>query len=215
MKKKCPKCGIEKELTTDNFQKSSANKNGFSYACKKCLNEKSNKHRNNMIKKKKITIIEKKCNKCKKVKKMKEFYNSIEHIDGHRPNCKECEKITRNKRLNTLNGAIKEGIRFAKRRSKKKKLKFNLTKEFIHELYHKQKGLCVISNIKMEYKSGHDQYFRNPYKLSIDRIDSTQGYIEGNIQLVCAKVNNMKNEMDQDEFLKLCKIIIINNEHVI
>ena len=50
-----------------------------------------------------------------------------------------------------------------------------------------------------------------PYNISIDRIDSSKGYIKGNIQLVCGIVNVMKSDSSEDEFLQLCKKIVEHN----
>jgi hypothetical protein len=45
----------------------------------------------------------------------------------------------------------------------------------------------------------------NPRSCSIDRIDSSQGYIPGNIQLVTAKTNVSKGNMNNKEFIEYCK----------
>ena len=47
-------------------------------------------------------------------------------------------------------------------------------------------------------------------KVSPDRIDSSLGYIKGNVQLVLASVNTFKMDMCQDEFIALCKAIAKN-----
>lgn len=42
---------------------------------------------------------------------------------------------------------------------------------------------------------------------SLDRIVSTKGYVEGNVQWVCKMVNIMKNVYDQEDFINMCKKI--------
>lgn len=42
---------------------------------------------------------------------------------------------------------------------------------------------------------------------SLDRIDSSKGYIEGNIQWVHKDINFMKQEMDENSFFCWCGII--------
>ena len=37
------------------------------------------------------------------------------------------------------------------------------------------------------------------WKVSIDRIDSSKGYIKGNVQLVCVLYNLMKNKLPEEE----------------
>ena len=50
-----------------------------------------------------------------------------------------------------------------------------------------------------------------PTNLSLDRIDSSQGYTEDNVQLVCRIVNIMKNDLSVDEFVGWCKLIEVHN----
>jgi hypothetical protein len=47
----------------------------------------------------------------------------------------------------------------------------------------------------------------NPRSCSIDRIDSSQGYVPGNIQLVTAKTNVSKGNMNNKEFIEYCKSV--------
>lgn len=44
--------------------------------------------------------------------------------------------------------------------------------------------------------------------VSIDRIDSKLGYLDGNIQLTCVAPNKMKREMPQDEFVEWCRLVV-------
>lgn len=49
---------------------------------------------------------------------------------------------------------------------------------------------------------------------SIDRIDSSNGYIEDNIQWVHKDVNMMKQKMTNIELIEMCKLIVENNNEV-
>ena len=46
---------------------------------------------------------------------------------------------------------------------------------------------------------------------SLDRIDSKEGYIEGNVQWVVSKVNMMKQQYSQEDFIEVCKAVAFNN----
>lgn len=50
-----------------------------------------------------------------------------------------------------------------------------------------------------------------PNSPSIDRIDSTKGYTEDNVQWVIWVVNDAKSNMSMDDFLGLCKDIALLN----
>ena len=43
---------------------------------------------------------------------------------------------------------------------------------------------------------------------SLDRIDSSKGYIPGNVQWVHKKINMMKNRLPDSEFIALCAAVV-------
>lgn len=84
-------------------------------------------------------------------------------------------------------------------------LTYYIDLQYLHELWDKQKGLCALSGMPMTY------YFdsgRVPTNLSVDRIDSSLGYIKGNIQLVCMAVNQMKSDLTVEQLKYFCKSIL-------
>lgn len=75
-------------------------------------------------------------------------------------------------------------------------------------LFLKQDRKCALSGILLTFpKKSKDKN----YNASLDRIDSSKGYIEGNIQWVDKHVNKMKNDFDQDYFIGICKKISQKN----
>ena len=61
-------------------------------------------------------------------------------------------------------------------------------------------------NIPMQTKAGNLDF--NGWNASLDRIDSSKGYIKDNVQWVHRDVNIMKNSFDEDYFIKMCRFII-------
>jgi hypothetical protein len=45
--------------------------------------------------------------------------------------------------------------------------------------------------------------FNDPLTVSVDRIDSTVGYVENNVQLVCQWINIAKGKLGNDAFKAL------------
>lgn len=43
--------------------------------------------------------------------------------------------------------------------------------------------------------------------ISVDRIDSRLGYVQGNVQLICWQVNIAKHDLSSEDFLKLCRSV--------
>lgn len=92
---------------------------------------------------------------------------------------------------------------------RKKTHEFTVTKEYLHYLWKKQKGICRYSGMKMTHiKDGTGYHLSN---VSIDRIDNNKGYVKRNIALVCLATNMMKYTLDLDELVDWCKLIADNN----
>lgn len=47
---------------------------------------------------------------------------------------------------------------------------------------------------------------------SLDRIDSSKGYIPGNVQWVDKRVNYMKQALPEGEFAELCRLVYLNRK---
>lgn len=93
--------------------------------------------------------------------------------------------------------------------AKKKRERRDLTVDYLFDLYNKQQGLCAVSGRVMTYIAGEG---RVPTNMSIDRINSNIGYVEGNIQLACVQANKMKMELTREELYSWCKDIIETNK---
>jgi hypothetical protein len=49
---------------------------------------------------------------------------------------------------------------------------------------------------------------------SLDRIDSTLGYVTGNVQWVHKSVNHMKSDTPEEEFVEWCRRIVAHSDSV-
>ena len=109
-----------------------------------------------------------------------------------------------------LNKCLRLRFLGARRRALNSNIEFNITFEYIKELWNEQKGICALSNVPMTYllKEG-----RTPTNISIDKIDRTKGYIKGNIQLVCMACNQIKSDLTEEEMYNFCKKIVKTYEN--
>lgn len=136
-------------------------------------------------------------------------------------------KIKRRKRCEAITLAFKEGrkkpsrwnatgtknifgarINQWKSNATKRKLDYDVEKEYLQLLYEKQNGKCAYTGIELlspttykEYNSG----VGSPYNISLDRIDSKKGYIYGNLQFVCVWVNSSKGNMPDEMFKEVLR----------
>ena len=71
----------------------------------------------------------------------------------------------------------------------------NLTENYLSELWKIQDGRCALSNIPIHLKNGKHKL----NTASLDRIDSSIGYVEGNVQFVSYGINLAKNSFSNDD----------------
>lgn len=132
----------------------------------------------------------KNCSKCKIVKPFEDFYRynrtpSKRYKGGleYSSQCKNCAKQTvkdcyrRRPALHMLERA--------KQRSRKKGFEFNLTVEDIEPL----PSHCPVFGFSFEPNNGT----QNPKAYSLDRIDSSKGYVKGNVAVISYLANRLKN----------------------
>lgn len=65
-----------------------------------------------------------------------------------------------------------------------------------------QKGKCALSGLPIQAAGDFDKI-----TASIDRINNSEGYTPGNVQLVHKRINMMRGSLPVDEFVSLCKAV--------
>ena len=89
-----------------------------------------------------------------------------------------------------------------KKHAKQREMPFNLTKEEMWKQFLKQNKTCALTGRPLSFCRGKETYETTA---SLDRIDSTKGYVRGNVQWVHKDINWFKRDYPQDKFLKMCK----------
>lgn len=91
--------------------------------------------------------------------------------------------------------------------AKERNISFNVSIEYAWKIFLDQNGVCKLSGKKLKFAYGEKDG-----NASLDRIDSTRGYEVGNIQWLDKKINLMKLDLPEDEFVGLCKSVVKQNE---
>jgi hypothetical protein len=93
---------------------------------------------------------------------------------------------------------------------KSRKLPFKITIEYAWALFLEQDKCCALTGLPIDTsQSSKNKEWSST--ASLDRIDSSQGYIPGNVQWVHKDVNQMKWTLSQDRFINVCKLVV--NKH--
>ena len=203
--KTCPICGKTLPLNRKFFKRNSDGT--FHDACRYCDDkEKRNAEWNgNLLK----------CHICGKYLPVDKFSHTdhYPYRDNHDARCTDCktkqmqevrEKYDDETRLAKI---LRTRFYAARERAKKKGLDFDLTIEFLKELWEKQDGKCAITKLPMTFLNDNGRVYTN---VSIDQIEPNAGYIKKNIQLVCMAVNQLKSDLTMNEVLTICKSIVEN-----
>ena len=88
-------------------------------------------------------------------------------------------------------------------------IKVTITHRFISELLEKQNGKCALTGLLIIMSPLSKNRCNNT--ASLDRINSNDGYIEGNVRWVHKDVNLMKNQFSDIRFKEICKLVLEND----
>lgn len=97
------------------------------------------------------------------------------------------------------------------RGAKSRNLEIKVNKEFCWSLFIKQNKKCALSGIELCFCRDYtrDSIFQTA---SLDRIDNTKGYIEGNVQWLHKDINMLKNNLTETRLLELATAIVNNKK---
>jgi hypothetical protein len=147
------------------------------------------------------------CTKCGVEKLLSEFYT---REYGTRNDCKQCTGKTSAKNKigkiplheREINSRLKNLYTKARLRTKS----FLISLDDLSDIWRKQDGRCAYT--KLPLLATANQF----NTVSLDRVDSSKGYVVGNIQLVCAAINKMKQEYSEEMFVLFCLLVTQNNK---
>ena len=98
------------------------------------------------------------------------------------------------------------GFREHLRRIKYRNKEVDLTLQDLKDVFDSQNGICYYSKVKLTtvLKSGKN----NPiYTMSLDRKDSSIGYIKSNIQFISIAMNHLKNNMTEEQMQEMLAVL--------
>lgn len=96
-----------------------------------------------------------------------------------------------------------------KQNAKKRNISFDITIEDVWKQFVNQNRKCIYTGLTLELPKR--TRLGSGGTASLDRIDSSKGYVKGNVQWVHKDVNWMKQDFDQTYFMEMCNIISENS----
>lgn len=117
--------------------------------------------------------------------------------------CKTCSNG--DKELGNYKGILVSVFNKMKLQAKTRNISFGLTVKYIGDLFEKQKGLCALSGLSLTLKT---KISDTTATASLDRIDSSKGYLKTNVQWIHKDINKIKQNLDEEYFISLCSKIV-------
>lgn len=141
------------------------------------------------------------CTRCGIEKLLSEFHINSIGSQGRYSLCKDCRGKSRN--------LISEMLSGARWRAKEKKRVFELDKEFLLHLKKQQNNKCALTGVELNWDVMASKQGVCPKdRVSMDRIDSLQGYTKDNVQLTTIHANKFKSCWKMKDLLFFCKAIL-------
>ena len=141
-----------------------------------------------------ISLIWRQCTGCLRYKPLDCFYHANKKKTTFKYKCKTCyrsdvKEYDREKWFAYV-------LRNATRRARKRKIPVSVNVLYLENLWKHQNGKCALTGIKMK----QDIDAENMDTGSLDQIEPSMGYTEGNIQFVSVWANRAKTSLSMDEF---------------
>nr|QBK92891.1 MAG: Zn-finger protein [Pithovirus LCPAC403] len=178
------------------------NIDGLSNHCKECYNDKHNFARQ--------TTGDRTCIRCNVRKPVDKFWANPGNESGLKVTCIQCYSIRRVESSSEL----KNFIHTKYLQSKRSKHGCDVSEDYVKNLWNEQEHICSGTGYEIRHEMvlpDTEGFRRIPlphyFNLSIDRIDSSIGYVENNIQLVTLGYNYIKNKLDEDFLFVMARYI--------
>jgi hypothetical protein len=140
----------------------------------------------------------KRCTDCKEIKPFSEFHKHRTALFGYNTVCKACRVPI--SKVHHQNTSYEHRLfHAAKSRATRKNREFSIELSDIQI-----PAVCPVLGVPIVLKAGSD------YAPSLDRIDSSRGYVKGNVIVMSKRANTLKNNMTLEEAQALVAFLTDN-----
>lgn len=126
-------------------------------------------------------------------------------VNGKSGSCKSCAAV-RTPMIERYFNRMKDRAN----RKNRQPIEFKITVKYIKKLIENQNYKCNLSGLDIVIPKYHSEYQDGLMTASLDRIDSSKGYVENNLQWVHKDINFMKGILSQERFIDLCGKVFQN-----
>jgi hypothetical protein len=135
------------------------------------------------------------------------FETTFNRFEGNGSVSCGCRKVGRPTNIRVVHEISQRFMTQYKTQARNRGLTFNITAEYIWDMFLSQNKLCKLTGELLEF-SKKTQTFSDT-TVSIDRINTSLGYVSGNVRIIHKVINKIKWDFDDSEFLTLCNSVVI------
>ena len=84
----------------------------------------------------------------------------------------------------------------------------------LNVIWEEQQGICPFTGVKLNLSEYNKVDTNILTSASLDRIDSSKGYIKGNVRWVSRSINLMKSDRTDDVAWEICRVIYENYKKI-
>jgi len=143
----------------------------------------------------------KQCSHCSGWKNLEEFNYSSRTWDDLFSICRKCQSEYNKRRHLSSKDSIETVFKNSKKNSTYRKIDFTISLDRVKDLWEKSGGKCAYTGESLTFSKG------DLMRATLDRLDSSLGYIDGNVVWCSYAANVMKGPNSVDVFRKLADLI--------
>lgn len=89
----------------------------------------------------------------------------------------------------------------------------DLTLEYLLDIWTRANGLCPYTGLPLVHRSSKKKNGHwNPMLASLDRVDNSKGYVQGNIRFVSLIANVARNQFSDQQLVDFCRAVVAHTD---
>lgn len=193
--------GCQEYKPIEEFYKESKAPNGRQSKCKQCTKRMKAERAilaqpTKKVQKVKTRDGKTRCTACHEYKSIEQFHQSVKRQNGHDSQCSQCFNQKKRAAGKLPYGFAQNMVCNARGRSKKKEKPFDITTEYVLELWETNNCWCTVSHHPIEMRP------HTAWSASIERIDDNGGYTKDNVTIVAQRFN-VPAKWTREKFLQV------------
>ena len=138
------------------------------------------------------------------------FYTRQNILKGTLKSCGCFKQECRGKQHKNWNGVGEIGASVVCRiraTANRRNIPFSVDAKYLWEVFLKQNKKCVLSGLPLDFPVSSWDVKHGKGTASLDRINSSLGYVHDNVQWVHKDINMMKQQFSQNHFIDMCRLV--------